>query len=189
MLIDKIHLEPGEEVLVQARRHWFVLASRIFSLFVAALSPLLFLWFINHSIIGNLDLNINLNNYAAEIAFLYCLILVLIWAAVFSVWTNHYLDTLTVTDRRVILTNQKGFFWRNVASFRLERMQDVNTDINGMIATMLNFGTIQVETASDAEEEFKAAHMPDPGKIKSIILQAADNRISTSPNHSGVETE
>ena len=66
-------------------------------------------------------------------------------------------------------------------------MQDLNTEINGIVATLLDFGTIHVETASDAEEDFRATYLPHPANIKSIILQASDNRMSSTPNHEKIE--
>lgn len=186
MLVDKIKLEQGEKVLVQTRRHWFVITSQIASFVLVALAPLVLYWALRSFSVG--DININLSNYTPQIVFLYSLFLLFIWTIIFSLLTNYYLDVLTITDRRAILIDQKGFFWRNVSSFRLERMQDLNISVNGLIATLLDFGTIQVETASDAQEEFRATNVPSPSRIKSVILQAADNRLAYFPSHDPIHS-
>jgi uncharacterized membrane protein YdbT with pleckstrin-like domain len=184
MLLEKIKLEPDEKVLLQARRHWFVIASQIVGFVLVAFLPLVVLIFLSYS----LPENITLGDYVAEISYVYILLLVFLWISIYNALTNYYLDVLTVTDRRVILVNQKGFFWRNIASFRLERMQDMHIEVNGIIATILDFGNILVETAGNSTEEFAATDLPNPGRIKSIILQASDNRIASSANHDSVES-
>jgi ABC-type multidrug transport system fused ATPase/permease subunit len=183
MLLEKIQLEPGEIMLVETRRHWFVIFGQLFSLFMVALIPLLVYFFAKY--IGE---NYQAVNNAVEtnlpiLIFLYVIWLMCLWIGTFNIWTNYYLDVLTITNRRIILTNQKGFFRRNVASFRLERLQDMNVEINGLIATLLDYGTINAETAGHAEEEFRAVNVPHPRELKAKILSAADNLITTTPNH------
>ena len=176
MLLEKIRLEEDEQILIQVRRHWFVIASHIAGMCIIALLPFFVLIFLYN----NPSTKLALSTHTAEIAYSYILFLIFIWISIFNIWTNHYLDILTVTTRRVILINQKGFFWRNIASFRLERMQDLNVEVNGIIATMLDFGTIFVETAGHSNEELKATNLPNPGHIKSIILEASDKLIASA---------
>lgn len=175
MLIEKIKLESDEQILVETRRHWFVLVIDLSTFLLGAVLPALFLLLASSYL--EQYFNLSLSSYPAEIAYLYALWLLFLWFGAFSVWTNYYLDVLIVTDRRLVLINQRGFFRRMVGSFRLERMQDLNVEINGLVATLLNYGTVHVETASDAEEEFRATYLPRPRELKSIILKAADTRI------------
>jgi uncharacterized membrane protein YdbT with pleckstrin-like domain len=183
MLLEKIQLEPGESVLTQTRRHWFIITMQIVSLTIIGLIPF-GLWLVLSLTIANAPtVTVDLVAYQAEFWFVTCVWLLAVWVAIFSAWTNYYLDVLTVTDRRAILINQKGLFWRNVTSFRLERLQDMNVDINGLLATLLDYGTLHVETAGHANEEFRAEHLPKPRELKALILRAADNRIDTTPNH------
>ena len=180
MLLEKIQLEPDEKVLIQTRRHWFVIVYQIAILAVLGLVPLIVLLATGGSVFSS--------GYGAEASFLLLLWLFFLWFGVFNYWTNYYLDVLTITDRRAILVNQKGFFHRNVASFRLERMQDIRVEVQGFIATLLDFGTVSVETAGHSQEEFEATQVPAPSHIKSLILQASDNRITSTPNHDNVST-
>jgi len=167
MHVDSIKLEPGEKILIQTRRHWFYIVSQIATVVALALTPLIVFLFINALLTSQIAGGVHLSEYVAQFLYFYFLILILAW----------------------ILLNQKGFFWRNVASFRLERLQDMNVEVNGLIATMLDYGTIEVETAGNADEQFKAHHIPSPGHIKSIILQAADRRIGDVAKHDGIALE
>ena len=183
MLLEKIKLEPGEQVLKQTRRHWFIITAEIVSLSLVGLSPFL-AWIALEVMLANVDTaTFTLTDYVAEFWFLTCLWMLAVWIGIFNAWTNYYLDVLAITDRRAILINQKGLFWRNVTSFRLERLQDMNVDINGILATLLNYGTIHAETAGNANEEFRAEHLPKPRELKALVLRAADERIVTTPNH------
>ena len=181
MLLDRIKLEDGEEILVQTRRHWFVITVQLLSFAFAALLPPILLSIALKTVGTSTFITASSLPAAVEtytLPFVYTLWLLGLWITSFNVWTNYYLDILTVTDRRLILINQKGLFRRNTASFRLERLQDINVEVHGLIATLLDFGTIHIETAGHSEEDFVAKNIPHPRDIKSTILAASDERLS-----------
>lgn len=188
MLIEKIKLEPGEKILIQTRRHWFILFMQILSLKILAIIPLLLIWFLSATVTSTLGDSVQLSTYWPQIFFLYLILVALIWMSIFNMWTNYYLDVLTITNRRAILIDQKGFFSRYATSFRLERMQDMHIEVTGLIATLLDYGTIRVETASgNQDDELRAKNIPNPGDVKSLILEAADDLITRNPAHDGIE--
>ena len=182
MLYEKIKLEPDEELLKQTRRHWFVIVASIVQLVVLAFFPILIV-ILGLNLLGDTSFTLPDYNYGPITWFAACLWLLMIWISIFQVWTNYYLDLVAVTDRRAILINQKGFFRRSVTSFRLERLQDMNVEINGVLATLLDYGTLHAETAGHNEEEFRAYYLPQPRELKALIARAADNRITTTSNH------
>jgi len=186
MLLEKIKLEPDEKIIIQARRHWFVIVRQLASLVLLTFVPIALVVFVEWTLRTYSEATISVFDYKAYLTFGYTLWLMFLWAGAFNLWTNYYLDVLTVTDRRVILVNQKGFFWRSVTSFRLERLQDVSVEVNGFLATLLDYGTILAETAGHADEDFRATSMAAPSHLKSLILQAADNRMTNTHNHDAV---
>lgn len=99
--------------------------------------------------------------------------LILSWMGFFSVWTNYYLDVWTITNKRLIAVDQRGLFNRSTGSFRLERLQDINVTIQGIIPTFLDYGNLEAETASN-DKEFVARAIPKPQELKALILSAAD---------------
>lgn len=176
MLTEKIQLDSDEEILTQVRKHWFILFTKSFGLFLAALAPL-FLFFILSTIgSGNLSAGILEKSIVIGV-FAYTVWLLILWMALFNVWTNYYLDIWTITNKRLIAIDQKRLFHRSVGSFRLERLQDMNVDINGIIPTLLDFGTLEAQTAAGSEEEFKADGLPKPRELKALILRATDDRM------------
>jgi hypothetical protein len=115
---------------------------------------------------------------------LYTAWLLIMWMALFNAWTNYYLDVWTITTKRLITVDQHGFFSRTIASFRLERLQDIIVSVNGIIPTLLNYGTLEAETASE-ESHFKATGLPDPAGIKAIILTSSD-ALMQNGNNTGI---
>ncbi|HJV32414.1 MAG TPA: PH domain-containing protein [Patescibacteria group bacterium] len=95
-----------------------------------------------------------------------------IWIFFFSQFTDYYLDINIVTNDRIIDINQKGLFGRSVAELDLTRVQDVHSTIKGIIPTMLNFGTVEVQTAA-TEENFVFEQIHDPHKVRQRILELA----------------
>ena len=86
------------------------------------------------------------------------------------------------------MIDQLHFFNRNVSVFRLERLQDIEFNVKGLIPTLLNFGTIQAQTAGSFESNFKTRGMPDPRGLQAIIQKAMDQRLAlihNNPNLAG----
>lgn len=170
MNIEKIQFENDEQILAQVRKHWFVLAVQILGLVGASIMPFaLYLFIMNADIPG-------IERYSASsgiIFTLYSAWLLIVWMSLFSVWNNYYLDVWTITNKRLIAIDQRGFFSRSTASFRFERLQDMEVSVNGIIATLLDFGSLEIQTAGE-EGNFKAYGLPNPGDLKALILSAAE---------------
>jgi hypothetical protein len=64
----------------------------------------------------------------------------------FLPWMSWYFSLFIMTDQRFIQITQKGFFDRNVADVSLNLIQSINYEIKGFEQTLLNFGTIKVQT-------------------------------------------
>lgn len=190
MLIEKLDLESGEEVLSVVRKHWLILASELFGVVVAAIVPVLIL-------VGLLELDtiyslssLQTESHTPELTFIITACLLLSTLAGFVVWTHYYLDLWVITDRRIIAVEQVGFFNRSVAIFRLERLQDIEFSIRGLIQTFFNFGTISAQTAGHHEANFKSTGMPNPDQLQATIQKAMDARLSelnNRPNLSAAE--
>ena len=177
MLFEKIKLDDDEDILLIVRRHWFVLLIRMLSVVLTAIAPFFILLLANifpqtQNIFNNL-----IAEYAKSMIFLGSAWLLINWMMLAYIWTDHYLDLWVVTDHRVISIDQKSLFIRTVSSFRLERLQDMRVTIAGFLATILDYGTIQAQTASESENNFTVGYLPNPRNIKSIITEATDNRL------------
>lgn len=144
-----IELEEGEKLIREAHRHWFVIFKSAVALVIAALIPLAFL--VATGVVTEIS-GETIANAAPPALFLYSIWLLALWMFFFIEWTDYYLDLWYVTDRRVIVVNQKGFFNREVISLRFDNIQNVEIDVGGVIATLLKFGDIHVQTAGTNEK-------------------------------------
>ena len=177
MLFEKIKLEEDEKILLIVRRHWFVFFNRIIGVILMALLPFVLLATASlASVTADMARPI-IATYSQEILFFSSLWLLFCWVTLAQQWTDHYLDIWVVTDRRVISIDQVGLFIRSIGSFRLERLQDMNVIIPGFFATLLDYGTVEAQTASASENEFTVHGVPHPREIKATILEAADTRM------------
>lgn len=169
-----IALEQGEHVVRQVRKHWFIVFAEGLSIFFAAMLPLIaypiLLTFVPDSI-AHLSRGMFMG--------LYPLWLLMLWLLFFFFWTDYYLDVLVITNHRIVDIEQKGFFNREVSTFRLENIQDITTDVSGMIPTFFDFGDVHVQTASN-DREFIIKNAAFPATVKRVIMDAHDE-VMTRP--------
>jgi hypothetical protein len=177
MLLERIQLEESEQVLKTVRQHWFIITTELLAVAVAAVAPFIFSGFLLTIPLGTSGTTIASLLSTSLIAFISSAWLLLCVMAAATIWTHYYLDLWIITDRRIILVNQKGFFNRNVSMFRLERLQDIEYYISGIVATLLNYGTIKAQTAGSFESNFRSTGLPDPRELQAIIQKATDERI------------
>jgi hypothetical protein len=174
MLIERIKLEDDERVLRVVRKHWFVITVRTLSVVGSMLMPLIAFVAVNAYLPP--EFTEPLSAFSQELWFVYCGWLIINWMILANLWTDYYLDLWIITNRRIISIDQRGFFRRFLSSFRLERLQDMNINVSGLLPTLLNYGTIEAQTAGGSNEEFKTHNMPDPRGLKALIINAADER-------------
>ncbi|MEK7498708.1 MAG: PH domain-containing protein [Patescibacteria group bacterium] len=165
-----IQLYENETITKTIRRHWFIVAVDILIFFYIALIPLIIAPFLN-----NIKRDGYATDYLAFIVFFYLVWLEFSWILFAVAWTtNYYLDVVLITNRRLLKIEQKGLFARDIAEMRLERIQDIRVDVTGVIPSLLDFGTLKVQTAGE-EEQFIIVDVPNPNSIKNIIFEHHDD--------------
>lgn len=179
MLFEKIQLEDSEKVLQVVRKHWFIIFSELFSIFLMALFPFLII-FVYNVLPENLHIfSIPDVHVVPTVVFATCAWMLLTFLVGFTIWTNYYLDIWIITDRRIIFVDQRSFFNRNVSMFRLERLQDIEIKMVGIIPTFLNYGTLIAQTAGHFESNFASYGLPDPRGLQATIQRAMDARLKS----------
>ena len=158
-------LETGETILYTARRHWFILAGEITFLVLLAAAPG-FLLFAPHLIPAELvsffrEFVHFEESFSLLLLFLWSLLLLLLWIVFMVFWTDYYLDVWLITNHRVIDIEQKGLFSRSVSTFRFDQIQDVTAEVPGVLATLIDFGTVKIRTASNETFDFRGVTRPN----------------------------
>ncbi len=159
---------PGENVECCLRRHPIVFLGPLFVFLILATVPLFAKWTLFSDKMPALSHPLAQTGLILLIATYY----LGIWVFFFSQFTDYYLDINIVTNDRIIDINQKGLFGRSISELDLTRVQDVHSEVKGIIPTMLGYGTVVVQTAAN-EENFIFDQVPNPGKIRQRILELA----------------
>ncbi len=148
---------PGETTLLVVRKHWITLALPLFLIIIIAISPLVIYPFLA------------LNSYSSPYWFLASVLWLFLWNLLFFNLMIYFLNTIIVTNKRVIETKQLGFFKYSASEFQKDKIQDISVKMTGILASLLIFGDLEIQTAS-SQNKFNFTSLPDPEKIKQIIL-------------------
>jgi uncharacterized membrane protein YdbT with pleckstrin-like domain len=165
--MEEFDLQPGEHVIAVTRQHLFVFVLSLLPFIILALAPLFL------SVAGEMVLEASgasvpaiddgLLRFASGLWWLF------LWMAVFTAFMRYYLTQWVITNLRIMDIQQYGFFGRNVSSFLLLRIQDVTTEIDGLLGTLIGYGRLKVQTAGQ-EDDFSLHDMPHPQRIRDLIM-------------------
>jgi len=135
-----------EQILLIKRRHWIVLLGFILTFALLLLVPF-FVYFFLPMVLGVLDAEIfiKLFLFIASLYYL-CLSAMLFYAII-----DYYLDVWIITNQRIMSIEQKGLFHRIVIEVRYSQIEDITSDVSGVIATYFQFGNVSIQTAAEAE--------------------------------------
>lgn len=86
-----------------------------------------------------------------------------------------YLDVWVITNKRILNIEQFGLFSRTEAEHQLSVIQDVTTEVHGIFATMLNYGDVQIQTASESQGVI-FRQIPEPYFAKKIISDMIERK-------------
>ena len=103
----------------------------------------------------------------ASIFFLYSVLFT------FQSFIDYWLDVFIVTEKRILNIKQHGLFHRTVSELRMYRIQDVTTEIHGILHTMFDFGNIHIQTAGEIER-FAFHNIWRPNDIAKMILEFSE---------------
>lgn len=160
-----IKQKPYEHPVYELRRHPFIFLKIILIFALLAGLPVLLFFAINAAFPGLLTSAtwFPFLLFAASVYYLS------IWLFFLTEFTDYYLDVWIVTNDRVVNTEQHGLFGRTVAELDLYKIQDVTSDVRGMLATFLNYGNVHVQTAGQ-KERFVFEEVPNPHEIRKRII-------------------
>lgn len=169
MSINQLFIErPSEKVEFFLRRHPIVfLGPIIVFLLLAALPFAADLVFLRG---GPLVLSNELEEVGLKM--LIGIYYLGIWIFFFTEFTDYYLDIDIITSDRIIDIDQRGLFGRSVSELDMTRVQDVHSEVKGIIQTLLDYGNVTVQTAAE-EENFRFDQVPHPHRARQRIIELA----------------
>lgn len=153
-----------EKIYIVVRQHWVVLLKKLVIWFIFALALILFRRYGQAWLPGFFEGNIG--TVTRLFIQVYTLFLTL---SLFLIWLIYYLNVQIITDRRIVDIDQVGLFHHEVSELHIENIEDVTSDISGILGTIFNYGDVYVQTAGTIER-FEFNGVPDPGAINKLIL-------------------
>ena len=165
---EALHLDPGETVILEVRRHWIVFVGHVVSFVLLSLFPII-VYLLTVAYVPALALALTSVPFSLYV-FLYILWLLLMWIGFFLAWTKFFLDVWYVTGSRIIDIEQRQIFYRNVSNIRFDKIQDITIEVNGLLATFLDYGDVRVQTASENEDDFFMRSVRRPDHVRQVIF-------------------
>ncbi|MFO0702424.1 MAG: PH domain-containing protein [Candidatus Andersenbacteria bacterium] len=155
---------PNERIIIFTRQHWIVLVSAILSI------VLIEAVFIGAVVVVLYALHLPFAGQTRLIVTVLASVLLLMgWLLLFVRFVTYYLDVWILTDERIVQVKQRSLFNREIDEFELSTVQDVSSQVRGVLGTFLGYGTIFVQTAA-ARDLFDFNFIPRPSKVEETIL-------------------
>ncbi len=148
------HLEEDEHVTLLVHKHWII---GVRGLLLPSVSFVLAWWLL----------------YAAPYRMVF--FVVSLWSFYSVLWWlrnffNYYLDAWIITDQGIIDLEWQGWFHRQSARVLYSDIQGVSYEIQGLVGTMLRYGTIAAEKISTGAA-IKLAQVGNPRSVEAVILK------------------
>ena len=156
--------QDDEKIYVVVRQHWIVLIKKLVVWFIFALALALFrkyglLWFP-----GLFD-----NDYGKVVTLFVQIYTLFLTLSLFLIWLLYYLNVQIITSLRIVDIDQVGLFFHEVSELHIEKIEDVTSDISGILGTIFNYGDVFVQTAG-TKDRFEFSDVPNPGAINKLVL-------------------
>ena len=175
-----IKFRTGEKILLVKRRHRVVLTRNLFPellIFFGVIILTVVMFFIPFpswpKLLTDFIPSFSEFEFRYLLLFFFSLILLVIWAIIFLVVANYYLDCWIVTNERTIHTELRGLFSRISSSINHDKIQDITVDVHGFFPTLLNFGDLYIQTAGEFRQ-FIFRQIPNPYETKDVIFKAQE---------------
>lgn len=178
--MKEFELEPGEKVVLETRKHWFIFFSELIPFAIMAIIPFVIphLLQLTPQMAPYSKFFDDTTPFGRAVLGVWLLIT---WTSAWGVFTRYFLNVWVLTNERIVDIKQHGYFNREVSSLFLSRIQDVTTNVNGVLPSLLNIGTIKVQTAGE-DVEFIMNGIPRPEQMRDIILRY----VAEKPENTGV---
>lgn len=162
---------PGEKIIKVVRRNPYVVFKRFLVFVFMLIIPIGFLifFYINYPYVFEDSLGKAVIVLGTSAFYLFA------WLLFFFSFMDYYLDIWVITSERIITIEQRGFFSRTICEQMMFRVQDVWSEVKGIIPTLLNFGEITVQNAGE-EDTIVFHQASNPDKIRELIMKLADEQ-------------
>lgn len=166
MHIDElIHKKPEEKVIFYLRRHAIIFIGGMLMILMMMAIPVggYFAVMRYYPQLWQRELLGPLTMLAASAYYLW------VWLFFFSTFVDFYLDAWIVTNDRILNIEQKGLFNRTVSELDLLNIQDITSEVHGVLPFFFGYGNVQIQTAAE-QGRFVFEQIPNPEGVRKRLL-------------------
>lgn len=165
-LIDK---NPEEEIYFILHRHPITFIKFLIFFLVLAAVPFT-LYFMLNTLFPEIIQTESVYTVGVLAGSIYYLSILLF---LYTKFIDFYLDVWIVTSQKIVDIIQAHLFSRNISELDLDRIQDVTTNVSGILPTIFDFGNLSITTAS-GNTSIVFQSVPDPTKVRKKIIKLSD---------------
>lgn len=159
-------LQPGEQIVLVARRHWMAFVPRFVAKVLAALLPAAV-------VIALVQAAGHLAGTTLKVVLVAVALWLLYWLVRLVVLQYRYShDLWVVSDHRIIDLYRSSPVHFKMSTADLVEVEDISTSINGVLASLFDYGDIECQTAGEVRH-FVFAQVPHPKQIAALIQEEA----------------
>ncbi len=156
--------KSDEDIILILRRHWLTFIFKFFPIILGVI----LLVFTHFVLADMMDSWFSVENLDV-VYFIESVMAMFLWLIAFIFWIDYYFDAWIITDHRIIDIEQQGLFRRNVSELEHSKIQDVTTEIHGILPTILKYGFVYVQTAGK-KGRFIFKEVPNPMFVRKLIV-------------------
>jgi len=108
-----------------------------------------------------------------------------VWLLMLNNFVDYYLDVWIVTNERIIDSEQRQLFSRVIAEHKISKIQDVATEVHGILPTFLNYGDVFIQTAAETKR-FIFKQVPNPMEVKRTITALCEHSAEETPKQNNM---
>jgi hypothetical protein len=160
-------MQDSERMILLVRRHWIHLWPKTILFAIYAIVPPL--------IISLLMARFwDYEGLQARVFWVLAALWLLYWAVrIFLNWYRYHNDIWVITNQRIVDSIKSHPFSHRLATADLVNVQDMTVQRRGVLQTLLNYGDIVCETASE-RGDFVLAGIPRPQDVQLLVDRERD---------------
>jgi len=163
-------VDPDETKLYEVHKHNFGIIAVYIQVFVGLMVAIGLAYFLLPTLIEDTDTAFLYGNLFAIMAVIMAFFVIGIASFIYKQ------NRLIVTDRNITQVLQFGLFSRKVSQLNIANIEDVTSVQRGFLPTMMNYGTLKIETAGE-QSNFNFTYCPNSNYCASVILDAREKML------------
>jgi membrane protein YdbS with pleckstrin-like domain len=162
--------QDDEKVILYVRKHWIWLFVETLKVFVVFIAPVAIVIFLDVYVFaaGAQFFNYPVTKLLSLFVYLWA---IFSWMFMADRFTKYALNFWVLTNKKLIESEHLMLFSRKLSTLELESIEDVTVKFDGPLETILNFGSLTVQTAG-TQREFLADDIKDPEGVKIALFDA-----------------